>query len=459
VGSFIRPTINVSAPEAAHLLEGLVSVNLYQMGQAVGPSMGAGARGAFPILNGIQNGTVRYERLDPTEEWKTWSQLTGELRRFGRATGDCFPEGTVLLDDSYSFVPIDKVRVGQRIWGKDRWSIIERVWEKGSLSLSRVHMNNGSAVELTEDHKVYVWSCETHGPTCRSVIHGRGSKRCVREWIRIRVSELQPRMVLLTPDRISFGHGHRGSDLSWLDGVFVADGWTEDYRFAISGKDGHPKELQKREVARICSEHGWSFSWHKRFIRINEPSLVPHFGSMGRRAPEKKVLSLDLCEEDAGALLRGVLADSGTNKKGTTTFRSTSRMLAMQFRVLQKMHGRTCGSAFIEEHGGLGENPVWDMMVRRTGKKALRVKSVERGVRTAPCFDIQTDDHYVYLPEADVTVSNCEDFSSAVAAELRFAGIPASTYVYKSGPSLYHVVVKTDKWGLLDPSRSAGMSP
>jgi len=89
VGSFIRPTINVSAPEAAHLLEGLVSVNLYQMGQAVGPSMGAGARGAFPILNGIQNGTVRYDRFDPQEEWKTWAQLMGELRKSGRATGDC----------------------------------------------------------------------------------------------------------------------------------------------------------------------------------------------------------------------------------------------------------------------------------------------------------------------------------------------------------------------------------
>ncbi len=52
---------------------------------------------------------------------------------------------------------------------------------------------------------------------------------------------------------------------------------------------------------------------------------------------------------------------------------------------------------------------------------------------------------------------DCEDLASAVAAELLFAGIPARTYVYKSGPSLYHVVVKTDRWGFLDPSRAAGM--
>jgi hypothetical protein len=52
---------------------------------------------------------------------------------------------------------------------------------------------------------------------------------------------------------------------------------------------------------------------------------------------------------------------------------------------------------------------------------------------------------------------DCEDLSSGVAAELSRSGIPARTYVYQSGPKLYHVVVKTEKWGLLDPSRDAGM--
>jgi hypothetical protein len=53
--------------------------------------------------------------------------------------------------------------------------------------------------------------------------------------------------------------------------------------------------------------------------------------------------------------------------------------------------------------------------------------------------------------------ADCEDLSSAVVAELTYNGIPARTYVYQSGPKLYHVVVKTDRWGILDPSRAAGM--
>ena len=52
---------------------------------------------------------------------------------------------------------------------------------------------------------------------------------------------------------------------------------------------------------------------------------------------------------------------------------------------------------------------------------------------------------------------DCEDLSAAVAAELLYAGIPARTYVYQSGPKLYHVVVWTRRWGVLDPSRAAGM--
>lgn len=57
----------------------------------------------------------------------------------------------------------------------------------------------------------------------------------------------------------------------------------------------------------------------------------------------------------------------------------------------------------------------------------------------------------------EIAYGDCEDLSAAVAAELSYNGIPARTYVYKSGPKLYHVVVKTDQWGLIDPSRDAGM--
>lgn len=57
----------------------------------------------------------------------------------------------------------------------------------------------------------------------------------------------------------------------------------------------------------------------------------------------------------------------------------------------------------------------------------------------------------------ELSTGDCEDLASAVVAELTYNGIPSRTYVYKSGPKLYHVVVHTERWGLLDPSRAAGM--
>ena len=67
------------------------------------------------------------------------------------------------------------------------------------------------------------------------------------------------------------------------------------------------------------------------------------------------------------------------------------------------------------------------------------------------------DNLMAQLERGGIAEGDCEDLSSAVAAELANAGIRARTYVYKSGPRLYHVVVSTDRWGLLDPSRAAGM--
>lgn len=85
----VSPKIRVTPDEAAALLQGIVAVNLQQMRRRVPKFAGARQSGHFPVLTGIQNGTVRYERLDPDEEWKTWGQLNEELEASGHASGDC----------------------------------------------------------------------------------------------------------------------------------------------------------------------------------------------------------------------------------------------------------------------------------------------------------------------------------------------------------------------------------
>jgi hypothetical protein len=80
----MSPTFRIRTVDAANLLDGVVSMNLGQMAKSR-----YGAPGHFPILRGIQRGTVRYRRADPDEHWKTWRELMEELEHRGRAFGDC----------------------------------------------------------------------------------------------------------------------------------------------------------------------------------------------------------------------------------------------------------------------------------------------------------------------------------------------------------------------------------
>lgn len=55
---------------------------------------------------------------------------------------------------------------------------------------------------------------------------------------------------------------------------------------------------------------------------------------------------------------------------------------------------------------------------------ATVVRAIDRSIRETFCFDIQTDDHYVYLPEADVTVSNCDDSTILLCTMADAVGLP-----------------------------------
>jgi hypothetical protein len=354
--------------------------------------------------------------------------------------GDCFPATTLLLAEGHTLVPIKDVVPGMKIWGRDRWSVVEGVADKGVLPVTHIRLTNGSTLRLTEDHKVYVEKCRVHGvgcslknPSCGSV----GQER-------IRVSELREGAVLISPDRIPFGTESMDAGAAYVEGLYLSDGsiphkhtskragTTRAYDFSIAGRDGKPKEAQKHEVASICDRLGLTYRIGPKDIVVHGAEWGTRMLAMGKYAPEKRALSINLQEDAARELLRGIMADSGKNTTGGVTFTTTSPRLATQVRLLWKMLGRTCGYRYVENHGGLGKHPVHRLNPRLTkedgatyNEKRLRVKSISREVELLPCFDIQTDDHYVYVPEADTTVSNCDDMAILVYALARSIRLPA----------------------------------
>lgn len=353
---------------------------------------------------------------------------------------DCFPEDTPVLREGHELVPIKMLCVGDRIWGLDRWSTVVAFEHKGELPVTAVTLNNGSTISLTEDHHVYVKSCSVHGPTCPDIVGSANYCHKVgREFteIRIRVSELTEGMEMPTPERLPFGSEAQDPQRAYVEGLFLSDGWVSyasyervdgsrqpPQSFSIAGKDGCPKEAQKREVERICQEFGIRTTWHARYITVHDPEWAQRLSNFGKRAFEKFAPTVNLDEAAAAEVLRGIMADSGQNTHGgSRAFTTTSPLLALQTRVLWKMFGRTCGARTVVDHGGLGEHPVYRLNPRvRTeergqgSEKRLRVKRIERNVAVVACVDIETDDHRVYLPAGDVTVSQCDDMAICLAA-------------------------------------------
>ncbi len=235
-------------------------------------------------------------------------------------------------------------------------------------------------------------------------------------------------MELLQPDHIERTGGEEVLDeeMSWFLGAYIAEGWTEDNRMFLSGKDGHWKEQTKHRAAALAAEQGWATRWHRKYLAVNDVQAAALVGECGKGALNKHIPAGVLAAANLADLDDGLKLDASQNTNGDGwTLGTVSRTLAVQYRALQRMLGRSTSIKVVTNHGGFGTNPIFRVGVRSEGSaKRLRVKAIHREVEHVPCYDIQTDDHYVYLPEADCTVSNCDDMALLYNSLVGSIGIP-----------------------------------
>lgn len=105
----------------------------------------------------------------------------------------------------------------------------------------------------------------------------------------------------------------------------------------------------------------------------------------------------------------------------------------------------------------------------RAARRAGDTRSVITGIRIGAVRYVRADPDETWQGWAETLEAgggDCEDLAAAVSAELRVDGIPggplpgqtvrARPVVYRARPGLLHVVVDSP-WGIIDPSRLAGM--
>jgi len=315
--------------------------------------------------------------------------------------GDCLSWNTKLLKHDLSTINIEDVELGDFIIGKNSEPVkVLNKWDKGVLPTIKIILNNGSEIVCTKDHK-FLLNDE---------------------------SEVLAKDLSIGDELLQFDHLELPSiekkvnhDFWKLIGLFVADGWIdyEHHAICISGKDGYPKEEQKLWVKKYCEERKLRYYWHERYICFWDDFNFPKFAECGGHAINKKLYKIPVMKNYVLQVLEGLKADSYTNKNGSITFGTISTELKNQLRILYRILGISVYERqFIPTKTQYGNNPIWRIYPRIKQEKALKVVGiVDNGEEHV--YDIEVQNHQIYLPENDCLVHNCEDSSVLKVAMIK----------------------------------------
>jgi len=371
---------------------------------------------------------------------------------FNTKAGDCLSGDTRLLTPT-GYVCIRDVRPGETVQGRNGWTRVTNWWDKGVLPVRRYHLASGGCFTATDDHKCFLL-----------------------DGTEVRAGDLEIDSPLLGPAQITIDNPSELLDADYLFlGIYLADGWEDGNRFCISGKDGFAKEAQKRWVKDYAESKGWFTSWHPRYIRVYVPETHPMYTILsGLGVAEQKAVPsaawVQLNASRAAHLLEGLLVDSHhpqetqrdldavstrkSTRRSGRCFSTTSYELAQQVRILYRLQGVGCRITKVVDHGGLGDNPVYRLYPRHFRPKPAYVEHIE-DVAPEHVFDIETEDHGIYLPDADVVVHNCDDKAALLAALLGSVGIITRFKVLGVTKDRFsHVYLQAQvagQWMTLDP--------
>lgn len=342
-------------------------------------------------------------------------------------SGDCVPEGTLLLRSDGQLVAIEDIRVGDKVFDGIGWASVTNTWDKGVKPVLHFGLNNGCTLTCTSEHRVFRMPKEKGGYADAEEVPAGDLKVGESLW--------QPREMAM-PDAVSLT-----SDEAYLLGAYLAEGSVKHKR--VDGKlssvsvAGVPNGKGVREkVVEIGERLGLRVHAAPRevYLSCSDDTLDNLLGSIQRGAKNKQLPHMRWTAETAASIVEGLNADGGFSTSGKNfVFSTTSQTLAVQYRLLQRILGHSAAVTRVDAHGGLGSNPIYRVTVRGSDQKRpwARIRQITEG-EEVQVYDIETDSHRFYLPESDVIVHNCDDYSSLLCSLMLSVGIPCRFKVIRT---------------------------
>lgn len=376
---------------------------------------------------------------------------TAELILDSRA-GDCFPEGTLVLRQADGLVPIEEVEVGDFVHDGTSFVKVEQTWHRGPKPIIRADLNNGCGLRLSENHKLL------RVPKIRDRGNDLSGQYGTEEELRFR--DLKLGDDLLQPREFHGGRVELGLDDAKLVAAYLAEGYTSKngQRIGLAGvleRKGVREELQE-----ILTARGVHLSLTDREIRFAK-SKVPIFQQydLGRTALYKRFPHLDWGPQTVRAFFEMLeRTDGGLSTAGTNcVYSSVSYELALQYRILARMMGYSTHLRSLENHGGAGKYPIHRVTRRGDHAKRVwaRVKQLHEEKGETDSYDIMTATGRVYLPESDVIVRNCDDYTVLLSSLLQARGFTTKAVVVSTNTDnwehIYTLVQYGNAWMPLDP--------
>lgn len=379
-------------------------------------------QGELRALFNYTRANVRYVR-DPVDR-DTFQHPVRTLEWGGE---DCLPVGTLLLKAPGIFVPVESIELGDVIYDGSAWTRVTNHWSKGILPVLSIQLNNGSTLRCTADHRCFF----VPRVPCGNKPGKFGSE------IEMKAGELEEGDDLLQPAKIPFGNISLTEHQAVFYGAFLSEGWVWDHKsIGIAGvPDG--KGLRERVIA-AATAMGLTFSTDEKQIRLGKQALEMVQG-WGTRASNKQLPHLDFDEPTIRTIL-DAMENGDAHKRDRShlprgskelVYSTISQTLALQYRVMQRMLGRSCSVTRVDDHGGLGSHPIYRVQVRlnsdgsgKNMKPWARVRSIVEEPIHQPVYDLETESGRIYLPESDVVVHNCDGATIVIGSLVQAIGYP-----------------------------------